>query len=608
MSTSLSAPALPEQLLALYEAALPSTRQGALFNAFSYPTKISAEAVALFIATHTRPGDTVLDTFAGSGSTGIAAVLAERPTDRMLVTAAALNLAPQWGPRNAVLYDISEIGTLAARVMTSPPPPAEFALAVDSLLAQARASFEGLYAATDPDGAAGAIRHIIWTEHIECVNCSQTTAYADARVRYAPLRFADEWTCSHCDATNSAEKCRRATETYNDPILGLPRSRRIRTPWRIYGTTGTTKWSRPATEEDANLALAAESFPLPPTVGSPPLKWGDLYRRGYHFGITHLHDLYTRRNFLAVATCWALVAEFPEHLREALQLWILSYNASHSTLMTRVVLKKDSKDFVLTGAQSGVLYVSGLPVEKNVFQGLQRKRKTFVEAFTAVYGRTSEVDVITGSSASLNLSDESIDYCFTDPPFGDYIPYAEINQINELWLPQQTDTRDEAVVSVSQNKTIDTYEGLLTTVFSEITRVLKPGRFGTIVFHSAKADVWRSLSSALSRGGLSVVLSSVLDKKQGSFKQVSGQDSVKGDPLLLVQKSSSKGSFTQPDAARSEALASRIFADALERDDLSELSRERLYSRFVGISLAEGVPITVDARTFYARYAQVGPA
>ena len=37
----------------LYETSLPSTRTGPLYNAFSYPTKISPEAIAVFIATPT---------------------------------------------------------------------------------------------------------------------------------------------------------------------------------------------------------------------------------------------------------------------------------------------------------------------------------------------------------------------------------------------------------------------------------------------------------------------------------------------------------------------------------------------------------------------------
>ncbi len=45
----------------LYERAMRATRGGPLFNAFPYPTKISPEAIAWFIAAHTAPGATVLD-------------------------------------------------------------------------------------------------------------------------------------------------------------------------------------------------------------------------------------------------------------------------------------------------------------------------------------------------------------------------------------------------------------------------------------------------------------------------------------------------------------------------------------------------------------------
>ena len=40
----------------LYKAPLPSTRSGPIYNAFPYPTKISPEAIAVYIATHTDPG------------------------------------------------------------------------------------------------------------------------------------------------------------------------------------------------------------------------------------------------------------------------------------------------------------------------------------------------------------------------------------------------------------------------------------------------------------------------------------------------------------------------------------------------------------------------
>src|SRR6478609_3573296 len=123
-----------DELQAPYGRPLPASRTGALYNAFSYPTKISAESVALFIACHTSPGEHVLDVFGGSGTTGIAALLCERPTDRMLALAAERGLKPHWGARNATVYELSEIGTLLARVMTAAPDPKTFTVAAQRMV------------------------------------------------------------------------------------------------------------------------------------------------------------------------------------------------------------------------------------------------------------------------------------------------------------------------------------------------------------------------------------------------------------------------------------------------------------------------------------------
>ena len=53
---------------------------------------------------------------------------------------------------------------------------------------------------------------------------------------------------------------------------------------------------------------------------------------------------------------------------------------------------------------------------------------------------------------------------FTDPPFGDFIPYAEVNQINELWLDNVTNREDEIIISESQNKSLDDYKEMLTEI------------------------------------------------------------------------------------------------------------------------------------------------
>src|SRR5690349_5302928 len=99
----------PKALDALYTRALPADRTGPLYGAFPYPTKISPEAIALFIASHTKPGDTVFDGFAGSGTTGLAALLCENPSKELRDEAKRLRLNVEWGARNAVLYELSAL-------------------------------------------------------------------------------------------------------------------------------------------------------------------------------------------------------------------------------------------------------------------------------------------------------------------------------------------------------------------------------------------------------------------------------------------------------------------------------------------------------------------
>ena len=586
--------AADSELDALYESALPATRTGPLYNAFSYPTKISPEAIALFIATHTRPGDVVLDVFAGSGTTGIAAKLCARPTLDMVALAAKQGLKPRWGPRRAVLYDIGVLGAFVAGVMCDPPDPERFRLAATDLVQLARQSHGWLYDAPNADGSAGAMRHVIWSEVLACCRCGQHTTYWDAAVRRTPVRLSEHFVCEGCRSQICVSDCARINETVYDRLLRREVVRRRRVPVRVYGRTGVRTWSREVTDTDRELAERAAASTVPTSAPVTELAWGDLYRAGYHTGISHLHHFYTPRNFLAVATLWDLVGHFDADLQDALRLLILSFNATHSTLMTRVVVKQNQKDFILTGAQTGVLYVSGLPVEKNVFEGVRRKIATFEAAFDMVHGSPSEVEVINASSVSLDLADSSVDYVFTDPPFGGYIPYAELNQINELWLGAPTDRTGEIIISSADGKDVATYGQLMGAVFGEVARVLTDDGAATVVFHSAHSSVWRALTDAYGAAGFGVRTTSVLHKTQPSFKQVVSTTAVKDDPLILLDK---QRRHQRPGTI--DEVLEAVLADAESAATDDERQRERLFSRFVTRCLLAGVPVTLGASEFH---------
>ena len=177
----------------LYDAPLPSARTGPLYNAFSYPTKISPETIAVFIATHTKPGATVLDAFGGSGTTGLAAMLCDRPTEAMRKMANDMGVTPEWGPRTAYLFEIGKLGSFVANTLCSPPDPVVFSKAVEQLCQQAQEKIGRIYSVKDPSGNEGTLRHAIWSDVLICPECGEETSYWEAAVRRKPLSMSESF-------------------------------------------------------------------------------------------------------------------------------------------------------------------------------------------------------------------------------------------------------------------------------------------------------------------------------------------------------------------------------------------------------------------------------
>jgi len=531
-------------------------------------------------------------------------MLCDKPTVAMIKTTREMGINPKWGARKAVLYELGGLGSFVSKTMCNPPCPKEFKKAAEDLLDIAQKEIGWVYETKDPEGNKGALRNAIWADVLLCQQCGAEINYWDAVVRRDPLHLVDKFKCPSCKETVMVTDCDRQTKKGRDKILGRDVVSKKRVLARVYGRTGTTTWQREPTEQDIELVERVLRSPIPTYAPKHKIVWGDLYRSGYHTGITHLHHFYTRRNFLVMTTLWHLIDSSPAHLQDALRLLVLSYNSTHSTLMTRVVVKDGENDFVLTGAQSGVLYVSGLPVEKNILFGVKRKTSSIMQAFELVSGSQSKVEVCNASSTKLHLPDECIDYVFTDPPFGDFIPYAEINQLNELWLGNLTNRSDEIIVSNAQGKDIDSYGRLMGSVFKEISRVIKADGKATVVFHSAKAAIWRALSLAYSTAGLNVVATSVLDKIQASFKQVVSTVSVKGDPLLLLSKKRNENLITEIQTAE------QAFHEVMEHGRLEnnpqEREPERLYSRYAARCLEMGIGVSLNAGEFYKKAKKEG--
>jgi len=185
---------------------------------------------------------------------------------------------------------------------------------------------------------------------------------------------------------------------------------------------------------------------------------------------------------------------------------------------------------------NGVYYIPSLHEETAYWRILEGKLDRLVTTFATKYTVPGAAWITTGSATRMPVSDSSIDYVFTDPPFGENIFYADLNFQLESWHQVITATDSEAIVDKFKNKALPEYQHLMQRSFAEYYRVLKPGRWMTVVFSNSKAAVWNAIQVALQQAGFVVAEVTALDKVHGSFRQLTSTTAVKQDLVISAYK------------------------------------------------------------------------
>lgn len=210
------------------------------------------------------------------------------------------------------------------------------------------------------------------------------------------------------------------------------------------------------------------------------------------------------------------------------------------------------------------------------------------------------------------IPENSVDYIFTDPPFGNNLNYSELNALWEAWLKVLTNSKDEAIINPVQHKALAEYQELMEQSFQMYYRVLKPGRWITIEFHNSKNSVWNAIQESLLRAGFIVADVRVINKQQGSFNQVNAAGAVQQDLVISAYKP--RESFVREfqERAGDPEMAWEFVCQHLEnvpvapdgnRNGKIDMVAERcdylLFDRMVAWHIMHGIPVPMDAHTFY---------
>ena len=496
---------------------ITAPRTDAIYNCHAYLTKVPVAAVRPFIAALSAPGDTIVDFFAGSGMTGLAALMAGR---------------------KAVLSDISVLGQHIAKGYLAEVSPTAFRHAADSVMETARAALGDLYKTRRAtDGAVAEMVRTVWSFTYVCPVCSNELVYFE---HLSPLGAAPGQ-CPSCGGPFTRRHWSRGDDVPVEVVVA-GQNRKLA--------------SQDVSDFDRKMIATAAADPRHKKVPSLPIEeHREMYSRSGlgKAGLTETSLFFAPRNAIALLELW-----------RAIHVWEDAELRRKLSFAFTAILPRASRRYQWSAkrplnAQNQTYYIAPVYYEWNVFELFGRKIEAVLRADQELLGgdgeplfrriKAQDLSYELASADRLShLQDASVDYIFTDPPFGSNIFYSDMSLFHEAWLGRMTDNESEAVVHTTgkrKNGAAKRYAGLLRGAFTEAFRVLKPGRYMSVVFGNSSGRIWGLVQRALRDAGFCAapVHVAILDKGQRSVKGLnSGSESVVTvDLVLTVQKPARAG-------------------------------------------------------------------
>jgi len=585
----------------------------ALYKAHGYHTKVPHLAIVPSILHFTKPGDIVLDGFAGSGMTGVAAQwcgtapAAYRHQLEMEWKKAGME-APAWGARRAVLNDLSPAATFIGANYNLPFDVDAFAKAGKQLLAEVAKEIGWMYETFHTDGKTICqIDYVVWSEFLGCQSCGGELVFTAAAMKDDTHKVSKKISCPKCGAEATKEQMDLVFESFIDPADGEVRKRPKRTPVSIAYKIGRQKFKKVPDAADLEILRKVSELPLPDDLPLDPLPDSQMTRVGRMktTNTAAIHHMFLPRAAHAMGMLWNKAKSQKDPRTRSFLLYFVE-----QAIWTMSILNRNRPTGFSQVNQylSGVFYVASQTAECSPWYVLDGKLSRLSKAFQS-YRPKNVASITTGTATSLPLSDNCIDYVFTDPPFGENIYYADLNVLVEAWHGVRTDAEPEAIVDRVRDKGVLEYQKLMTQSFSEYYRVLKPGRWITIVFSNSRAAVWNSIQVALQQVGFVVAEVTALDKKQGSFQQVVSPNAVKQDLVIsaykpnggLEQRLVERGAATESawdfvETHLRQLPVSKVKSGILEI--VVERDPRRIYDRMVAWFIRHGFPVPLSTEEF----------
>lgn len=590
-----------------------------LYKAHGYHTKVPHLAIVPSILHYTRPGEVVLDGFCGSGMTGLAAqwcgTAPKRYKEKLEAEwKAAGHAEPEWGVRKVVLNDLGPAASFIAAGYNLPFDVTPFQQEAERILSEVEGEIGWMYECLHTDGKTkGRINYTVWSEIFSCPECAGEVDFMAEALDRESSRVRRTFACPQCGVDLTKDRLQRSFETRLDPITGDAWQRIALRPVLLNYSVGGVAHERSVTERDRALIAQIEDLPYPPGVPSAAFPIRDMYHgsRLAPKGFTRAHHMFLPRAAHALAGLWHKAQAVADAETRRMVVWFVEQAIWGMSVLNRYSPSHFSQ---VNRALGGVYYIASQHAEVSpwylLYDADRRTTKLgrLAKAFSPMPAAPNAAMLQTGDCGMLPIPDMCIDYIFTDPPFGENIYYADLNFLVEAWHGVMTTPANEAIVDQTKKKGIPEYQELMTRSFREYHRVLKPGRWMTVVFSNSSNAIWRAIQAAMGKAGFVIADVRTLDKKQGSYRQVTSS-AVKQDLVISAYKPTEalahqfELAHASPDSAWAfvrEHLANvPVFVGKPNEGELiAERTAQMLLDRMIAFHVQRGLSVPISNSEF----------
>jgi len=290
-----------------------------------------------------------------------------------------------------------------------------------------------------------------------------------------------------------------------------------------------------------------EKIPLEDSIDIEiPYWYPDNIRLPSDSDVPYLHEIFTQKQLFQFSFIKSEIDKYPDSPEKDLLLIVF---CGTLTRANRAYSLPDDGRSIYSGQftifdtgryripKNREVEIPVLPVLKRRFSDII-KAKTETNADFRGHVTKRTLQLVVGSATNLKpyLADSSVDYVYTDPPYGGHVKYLDLSTIYNAWLNLDVTEEmrtQEAIEGGERKHTFEQYMELISQSLSEISRILKKDRWLSLIYHYREPHLWTNIVETAKKIGLEYQNSVVQPTKLPSWHKLDVPQTVLSSQMII---------------------------------------------------------------------------